>query len=263
MNEVTNTNTNANSNTLQSNQSNQFNQVFIDTPLFFGEPRRLDYSILSGDFSQILFHDDVVSYRVFFLNESAKNGFLEYHNEKNIKIAGFGATHITFIKDLTEDSIERTWNINLRRKVEIIPRMGFEVTPNAVSGLSWESQPQPQTVEPRIFHPIAYIGKWFRRDDVIIQPIERSQCDDESMYCKYFQLRSFDNEDWSDQEIIGYADFALFRKIDEKIRKVTAVDEEYIIDTFKEISSYEAEHLFDEWLDLQYNELFSDDKSEE
>ena len=256
MNEVTNTNTNTN--TLQSNQ---FNPVFIDTPLFFGEPRRLDYSILSGDFSQILFHDDVISYRVFFLNESAKNGFLEYHNEKNIKIAGFGATCITFIKDLAENDIKRTWNINLGRKVEVIPRMGFEITPNAVSSLSCESQ--PQTVEPRIFHPIAYIGNWFRRDNMIIQPIKRSQYDDESMYCKYFQLRSFDNKDWDDQEVIGYADFALFRKIDEKIRKVVAVDEEYIIDTFKEISPYEAEQLFDEWLNLQYNGLFNDDKSEE
>lgn len=250
MNEATNININTNA--LQPSQSNP---VFIDTPLFFGEPRRLDYSILSGDFSQILFHDDVISYRVFFMNESGKNGFLRYHNEKNVKIAGFGTTWITFAKDLAKNGIRQTWDIDLRRKVEIIPRMEIELTSNAASSL--------QPVEQRIFHPVAYIGNWFRRDNIIIQPIERSQYDDESMYCKYFQLRSFDNEDWDDEEVIGYSDFVLFKKIDEKIRKVAAVEAEYIIDTFKEISSYEAQQLFDEWVNLQYNGLFNDDKSKE
>lgn len=216
--------------------------------LYLGTPRRLDYTILSSDGSQVLFHNGDESYRVFFEPFSTGyNLFLQYHNEQSVLIKEFTQTEVWFYK-ANEMSIQAS----AAKPIEVIRKIDCTVTYAAPEP---EPKPAPNRED--------YVGRWFKRDNMIIQPIKRSQYDDESMYCKYFQLRSFDNEDWDDQGVIGYADFALFRKIDEKIRKVVAVDEEYIIDTFKEISPYEAEQLFDEWIDLQYNGLFNDGESEE
>lgn len=210
--------------------------------LYLGVPRRLDYTILSGDGSQVLFHNGDESYRVFFEPSSTgHNLFLQYCNDQNVLIKKFTQTDVWFYR-VNEMSIQA----GAEKPIEIIRKMNCTVTYAA-------PEPEPKPVPNRE----DYLGRWFKRDNVILYIESFDSYDQDAVYCKYFDFSSPDDEDY----ICGTTSFSLFKEISTPIKQIAYGKEDgervnYIIDTYTELDESIVKSYFKAWIDGIENYLF-------
>lgn len=210
--------------------------------VYLSVPRRLDYTILSGDGTQVLFHNGDESYRVFFEPSSiGHNLFLQYHNEQSILIKKFTQTDVWFYK-ANEMSIQAS----AAKPIEVIRKIDCTAT-YAVP----ESEPEPAPNREN------YLGKWFKRDNVVLHIESLDPDNQDAVYCKYFDLSSPDNEDC----ICGTMAFSLFKEISTSIkqllyRRKNGEEVNYIIDTYTELDESEVQYYFKKWIDGLEDYLF-------
>lgn len=208
---------------------------------YLGVPRRLDYTILSSDGTQVLFHNGDESYRVFFeLDSKSLSLFLQYHNEKNLEIERFTEDAVYFKKD------SYRYAAKTAKPIEVIHKMDCTVT-------YVTSEPEPEPAPNRE----DYLGRWFKRDNVVLYIDSFDPYDQDAVYCKYFDFSSSDDEDYT----CGTMSFSLFKEISTPIkqlfyRKENDKKANYIIDTYTELDESEAKCHFEAWIDGIADYLF-------
>lgn len=208
---------------------------------YLGVPRRLDYTIISSDGTQVLFHNGDESYRVFFeLDSRSLSLFLQYHNEKNLEIERFSEDVVYFKKD------NYRYVAKTAKSIEVIRKMDCTVTYAAPEP---EPEPAPNRED--------YLGRWFKRDNVVLYIDSFDPYDQDAVYCKYFDFSSSDDED----STCGAMSFSLFKEISTPIKQLFFNKENdekanYIIDTYTELGEFEAKRYFEAWIDGIENYLF-------
>lgn len=208
---------------------------------YLGIPRRLDYTILSSDGTQVLFHNGDESYRVFFeLDSKSLSLFLQYHNEKNLEIERFTEDAVYFYKN------NYRYAAKTAKPIEVIRKMDCTVTYVAPEP---EPKPAPNRKD--------YLGRWFKRDNTVFYIESLDPYDQDAVYCKYFDFSSPDDEDY----ICGTMSFSLFKEISTPIKQVFYGKEDgekanYIIDTYTELDESVVKSYFKVWIDSLKNYLF-------
>ena len=162
--------------------------------------------------------------------------YTQYHNEKNLEIEKFMQNAVYFKKD------NYKYVAKTAKPIEVIRKMDCTIAYAA-----------PKLAPMRE----DYLGRWFKRDNVVLHIESFDPDSQDAVYCKYFDLSSPDNEDC----IYGIMSFSLFKEISTPIKELlhsnkNSEEINYIIDTYTELDESEVKHYFKKWIDGLEDYLF-------